>query len=146
MSDVVSDAILNLDTFIREADARFEFDVLPQVKGDPELLKRLCQNLIGNAVKYRREGIKPVISIYSETIDDCVRIYFQDNGIGIDPRFAKKIFDVLQRLHRDESVYPGTGIGLALAKRIADSHNGSIELDTSFSQGARFVLTLPDAV
>ncbi|MBW9062032.1 PAS domain S-box protein [Rhizobium herbae] len=146
MSDVVSDAILNLDTFIREADARFEFDVLPQVKGDPELLKRLCQNLIGNAVKYRREGVKPVISIYSETIDDCVRIYFQDNGIGIDPRFSKKIFDVLQRLHRDESVYPGTGIGLALAKRIADSHNGSIELDTSFSQGARFVLTLPDAV
>jgi len=144
MVDVVSDAILNLGTFIREAGARFEFDGLPEVKGDPELLKRLCQNLIGNAVKYRREGAKPVIRIYCEKDDDWVRIYFQDNGIGVDPRFAKKIFDVLQRLHRDESVYPGTGIGLALAKRVAESHNGSIELDTSFTQGARFVLILPD--
>lgn len=143
IADVVSDAILNLDSFIREAGAQFEFDVLPQVKGDPELLKRLCQNLVGNAVKYRRDGIKPVIRIYCEKNDDWVRIYFQDNGIGVDPRFARKIFDVLQRLHRDETIYPGTGIGLALAKRIAESHNGSIELDTSFTQGARFVLVLP---
>lgn len=143
MADVVSDAILDLDSFIRDADAQVEFDVLPQVKGDPELLKRLCQNLVGNAVKYRREGIKPVIRIYCDRNDDWVRIYFQDNGIGVDPRFARKIFDVLQRLHGDETIYPGTGIGLALAKRIAESHNGSIELDTSFSQGARFVLALP---
>lgn len=144
MADVISDAILILGTFVREAGARFEFDSLPQVKGDPELLKRLCQNLIGNAIKYRKEDIKPVIRIYSEKNDGKIRIYFQDNGIGVDPRFAKKIFDVFQRLHRDESVYQGTGIGLALAKRIAESHNGSIELDTAFSEGARFILTLPD--
>ena len=73
-----------------------------------------------------------------------LRISFEDNGIGVDPRFAKKIFDVFQRLHRDESVYQGTGIGLALAKRIAESHNGSLSLDTTFAQGARFVLLLPD--
>jgi PAS domain S-box-containing protein len=144
LADVVSDAILNLGTFIREADATFELDSLPHVKGDPELLKRLCQNLIGNAVKYRREGTRPVITIYSERDEDLIRIYFQDNGIGVDPRFVKQIFNVFQRLHRDETVYPGTGIGLALAKRIAESHNGSIELDTTFTQGARFVLTLPD--
>ncbi len=144
MADVISDAILILGTFVREAGARFEFDSLPQVKGDPELLKRLCQNLIGNAIKYRKEDIKPVIRIYSEKNDGKIRIYFQDNGIGVDPRFAKKIFDVFQRLHRDETVYQGTGIGLALAKRIAESHNGSIELDTTFSEGARFILTLPE--
>ncbi len=144
LADVVSDAILNLGTFIREADATFELDSLPHVKGDPELLKRLCQNLIGNAVKYRREGTRPVIRIYCERDEDLIRIYFEDNGIGVDPRFAKQIFNVFQRLHRDETVYPGTGIGLALAKRIAESHNGSIELDTTFTQGARFVLTLPD--
>lgn len=144
IGDVISDAILNLDSFIREADASFEFSSLPQVKGDPELLKRLCQNLIGNAIKYRKDDVKPVIKVYGEKDDDLVRIYFQDNGIGIDPRFSKKIFDVFQRLHRDESVYQGTGIGLALAKRIAESHNGSLELDTTFTEGARFVLVLPE--
>ncbi|OBZ92441.1 hypothetical protein ADU59_27305 [Pararhizobium polonicum] len=144
LSDVISDAILNLDSFIREAEASIEFSPLPQVKGDPELLKRLCQNLIGNAIKYRREDVSPLIRIYAEQDEDAIRVYFQDNGIGIDPRFSKKIFDVFQRLHRDEAVYQGTGIGLALAKRIAESHNGAIELDTTFTHGARFVLTLPD--
>lgn len=144
MAEVISDAILNLGTFIREADARFEFDGLPIVKGDPELLKRLCQNLIGNAIKYRKDGVRPVIRIYCERRAGALRICFQDNGIGIEPRHAKKIFDIFQRLHRDESVYAGTGIGLSLAKRIAESHNGDIELDESFSEGARFVLTLPD--
>ncbi|WP_455271566.1 PAS domain-containing protein [Rhizobium herbae] len=144
MTDVISDAILNLDSFIREAEASIEVSVLPQLKGDPELLKRLCQNLIGNAIKYRRDDVKPMIRIYTETNEDTVGIYFEDNGIGIDPRFSRKIFDVFQRLHRDESIYPGTGIGLALAKRIAESHSGSIELDTAFTHGARFVVTFPE--
>lgn len=144
MTDVISDTILNLDSFIQEAGASINVSALPQLKGDPELLKRLCQNLIGNAIKYRREDVQPVIRIYAETDADTVRVFFEDNGIGVDPRFSRKIFDVFQRLHRDESTYPGTGIGLALAKRIAESHGGSIALDTAFTQGARFVVTLPD--
>ncbi|KQY14451.1 PAS domain-containing sensor histidine kinase [Rhizobium sp. Root482] len=144
MGEVIADAILNLNSFIQEAGAGFEFSNLPKVQGDPELLKRLCQNLIGNAIKYRREGVPPLIRISCEKEDGMLRISFEDNGIGVDPRFAKKIFDVFQRLHRDESVYQGTGIGLALAKRIAESHNGSLSLDTTFALGARFVLLLPD--
>ncbi|WP_426236316.1 PAS domain S-box protein [Pararhizobium sp. DWP1-1-3] len=144
MSDVISDTILNLDSFIQEAGASIKVSALPQLKGDPELLKRLCQNLIGNAIKYRREDVQPVIRIYAEMDEGAVRVIFEDNGIGVDPRFSRKIFDVFQRLHRDESIYPGTGIGLALAKRIAESHGGSISLDTAFTQGARFVVTLPE--
>ncbi len=71
---------------------------------------------------------------------------FEDNGIGVDPRHAEKIFDVFQRLHRDEAVYPGTGIGLALARRIATSHEGTIALDKTYENGARFLVTLPPAL
>jgi PAS domain S-box-containing protein len=143
LSDVVADAILNLNSQIRGAEAKLEVGALPVVRGDAELLKRLAQNLIGNAVKYRRAGIAPVVRIFGKSTDDTDYLYVQDNGIGIDPRFANKIFDVFQRLHRDESVYPGTGIGLALAKRIVESHNGRIELDTSFTEGARFTIAFP---
>ncbi|OJF93335.1 PAS domain-containing sensor histidine kinase [Pararhizobium antarcticum] len=143
LSDAVTDAILNLGSLIRAADARVDVGDLPVIRGDAELLKRLAQNLIGNAVKYRRPDTKPVVRVYGESSTDTDYLHVEDNGIGIDPRFAGKIFDVFQRLHRDESVYQGTGIGLALAKRIVESHNGRIELDTSFTGGARFTVAFP---
>lgn len=143
LSDVVWDAILNLQSQIRGADVTIEVGDLPVIRGDAELLKRLAQNLIGNAIKYRRADIAPVIRVLGKSSGDTDYFYIEDNGIGIDPRFANKIFDVFQRLHRDESVYPGTGIGLALSKRIVESHNGRIELDTSFTEGARFTIAFP---
>ncbi len=143
LSEVVADAILNLESLIRSADAEIEVGDLPLIRGDAELLKRLAQNLIGNAIKYRRAGVPPSIRVFGESRGDTDYFYVEDNGIGIDPRFATKIFDVFQRLHRDESVYPGTGIGLALSKRIVESHNGTIELDTGFTKGARFIIAFP---
>lgn len=145
LEEVVREAIVNLDGFIHEAGAIIEIGPLPRVRGDDELLKCLCQNLIGNAVKYRREGVVPVVKVYGEAKNGIVTLSVEDNGIGVDPRYAIKIFDVFQRLHRDDSHYPGTGIGLSLARRIAESHNGSIELDAGFEGGARFVVTLPAA-
>lgn len=142
---VVSDAMTLLASHIREANAEIEVTPLPCVKGDPELLRRLMQNLIGNAVKYRHSDRAPRVRVHGEANADEVRIVVEDDGIGIDPKYAEAVFGLFQRLHQDEKRYDGTGIGLALAKRIVESHAGSISLDTTYRNGARFVVTLPRA-
>lgn len=143
LNRIIAETIASLNVQATEAEARFEVEQLPVVRGDPELLKRLAENLIGNAVKYHKPGVPPVIRIYGREDAGAAILIVEDNGIGIAPHFAVKIFDVFQRLHRDESVYPGTGIGLSLAKRIVESHNGTIELDTSMRAGARFIISFP---
>lgn len=140
---VVDEAMQLLETHLRETDAAVTIGELPEMEGDPELLKRLAQNLIGNALKYRRPGTRPVVRLYGASVEQGVTFVVEDEGIGVDSKFGNKIFDVFQRLHRDETVYPGTGIGLALAKRIVESHDGVIALDTAYQQGARFVVTFP---
>jgi PAS domain S-box-containing protein len=146
LSDVVRDALVLLETHVQETSGRIDVRPLPNVMGDPELLKRLAQNLIGNALKYRHPDKAPVVRVYSKENDDGVAFIVEDDGIGIDPQHVERIFEVFQRLHRDESVYQGTGVGLALARRIVESHNGVIALDTSYGPGARFVVTFPQPV
>lgn len=143
LDDIVSETLSILDGDAQEAEATFEVGPLPELEGDPELLRRLVQNLIGNAIKYRHPDRQPKILIHGGLTDQLVELVIEDNGIGIDPRFSARIFEVFQRLHKDETVYGGTGIGLALAKRIAESHGGSIRLDTTFREGARFIVLLP---
>ncbi|CAN7445895.1 PAS domain S-box protein [Ensifer sp. ENS07] len=143
LSDVVSETLTILAGDANDANATFEVGPLPELEGDPELLRRLVQNLVGNAIKYRHADRPPVIRIHGSVLHQTVELVVEDNGIGIDPRFATRIFEVFQRLHKDETVYGGTGIGLSLAKRIAESHGGSICLDTSFREGARFIVLLP---
>ncbi|MBD9647104.1 PAS domain S-box protein [Ensifer sp. ENS09] len=143
LSDVVSETLAILAADASDANATFEVGPLPELEGDPELLRRLVQNLVGNAIKYRHADRRPLIRIHGNNLHQTVELVVEDNGIGIDPRFATRIFEVFQRLHKDETVYGGTGIGLSLAKRIAESHGGSICLDTSFREGARFIVLLP---
>ena len=143
LNDVVSETLAILAGDASDAKATFEVGPLPELEGDPELLRRLVQNLVGNAIKYRHADRRPVIRIHGNNLHQTVELVVEDNGIGIDPRFATRIFEVFQRLHKDETVYGGTGIGLSLAKRIAESHGGSICLDTSFREGARFIVLLP---
>ncbi len=116
---------------------------LPEVMGDPTLLGMLWQNLIGNAIKFRAADRSPVIRITADGLPDGGwQIGVADNGIGVPAEFAQKIFIIFQRLHGRDA-YPGTGIGLALCKRIVEQHGGEMYLDTTYSGGTRMCFTLP---
>jgi signal transduction histidine kinase len=141
-------ALANLSTGIDESGAeviRPEAG-LPRVNGDPTLLVMVWQNLVANAVKFRREGVAPriVIECNQRVRGDEVDWIFavSDNGIGIPQEFADKVFVIFQRLH-GRDVYGGTGIGLALCKKIIEHHGGTIWIDTSNTEGTRFRFTLP---
>lgn len=112
------------------------------IKAHKILLVQLFQNLIQNAIKYRKDDVAPKIKIEAQKGKSDITISISDNGIGIDEKYAKKIFDVFQRLHGDEQ-YEGMGIGLAICKRIIDTHNGKIWLDTNYNDGCKFIIKLP---
>ncbi|MGI5239489.1 sensor histidine kinase [Dactylosporangium sp. CA-139066] len=130
---------------LEEVGAEIEAPELPVVRGDSTLLAMLWQNLISNAVKFRKPDLTPRIVIgVSPEEDGFSRFWVQDNGIGIEPQFEDKIFVIFQRLH-PRDVYPGTGIGLAICKRIVEHHGGRIWLDADHNDGARICFTLPAA-
>lgn len=141
---VTRHAVAGLDAVIAETEATIDIDApLPSLLGDDTLLTALMHNLIGNAIKYRGDRPAVVTISASGPIEGYYTFAVSDNGIGIDPAYADRIFVIFQRLHlRDQ--YGGTGIGLALCKKIVEYHGGRIWLDTEHTGGARFCFTLPD--
>ena len=138
-------AIATLQATIEETGAVIERPAeLPEVIGDPTLLGMLWQNLLGNAIKFAAPGRPPVVRISAAGPPggDMWEFCVQDNGIGIAAEFADKVFVIFQRLHGREA-YPGTGIGLAICKRVVEYHGGEIRLDAGFTGGARICFTLP---
>jgi signal transduction histidine kinase len=136
-------ALANLDDALTSSGARVDAPGdLPEVTGDPTLLTMLWQNLVGNAVKFRSPDRDPVVRIACEREDDLWHLTVTDNGIGIPPEYREKIFVIFQRLHGRDA-YTGTGIGLALCKKIVEYHGGRIWLDPEHPDGARFHFTLP---
>lgn len=135
--DILSDKISkNGATITLENDIVLNLDFV--------LFVRVVQNLLDNALKYQNQGATPDVTIRAQVDEKVISLSFCDNGIGIDAQQSERIFNALQRLHVDESEYEGTGIGLALVKRIVEGHNGDISLDTDFQNGAKFDLTFPN--
>jgi signal transduction histidine kinase len=143
LNKVVLDASAQFDAQREATATEIIFADLPVVRGEEPLLGALFSNLIGNAIKFRRPDVPPRIVIDSRPAGDGeYEISVQDNGIGIEPEFADKVFVIFQRLHAKET-YPGTGIGLAIAKKIVEYHGGHIWIDHEHHEGTLFRFTLP---
>jgi len=139
---LVDDVRDELDVSIREAQARIDLDALPAVHGDRDLLHALFQNLLSNALKYRKgDGVR--ITLSARRVDGgLVEICVADDGIGLDPQFSEKIFTPFARLHGREE-YSGTGIGLAICQQAAERMGGHIWVESAPGEGARFCFTVP---
>lgn len=134
-------ALSNLPNRISETKTIITHDSLPTVMADGTQLMQLFLNLVGNAIKFRSNE-PPQIHIGAERLEYKWLFSVRDNGIGIDPQFSERIFIIFQRLHtRDE--YPGTGMGLAICKKIIECHRGRIWVESQLGQGATFYFTIP---
>ena len=146
LGEVVGEVLRDLELLIERSDATVEVDSLPTIDADPTQLRQLLQNLIQNALKFRLDDRKPVVRIHAE-IDrqptgDLCRLTVQDNGIGFDEKYLDRIFNPFQRLH-GRGEYDGSGMGLAICRRIADRHGGQITASSAPGEGATFHVVLP---
>ncbi|MFI6303525.1 ATP-binding protein [Amycolatopsis thailandensis] len=141
--NLLDTALGNLEDAITESGAQITHGDLPAVLGEKSLLTAVFQNLVGNAIKFRGEE-PPRIEVSAERDGADWRFSVSDNGIGINDEYAERIFVIFQRLH-GRGDYPGTGIGLALCRKIVEHHGGRIWLDTAVTAGTRFCFTLPAA-
>jgi signal transduction histidine kinase len=137
----LSSVLENLSFHIKESNAEIKSDDLPELTADPNLIAKLFQHLISNAIKFKNTD--PLqIKISVEKTDDAYRFSIKDNGIGIPREYFEKIFIIFQRLHA-KNKYPGTGIGLALCKKIVEQHGGTMWVESEVDHGATFYFTIP---
>jgi two-component system sensor kinase FixL len=154
LNNIVEDVLSDLELRIKETNAEMHIGQLPEIDADPVQMRQLFQNLIGNALKFTREDVKPVIDIeckYSNVADqsnehngikyNCC-IIVRDNGIGFDQKYSKRIFNVFERLH-SRSEYEGSGMGLAICQKIIERHNGRLSVVSKEGVGTTFTIELP---
>ncbi len=141
LSEVLNIAITHLSVKIKELEATVTFEKLPRVRGDSSQLTRLFQNLIDNAMKFRAQGRKPEVKVYVKEQEEMYLFAVADNGIGIENKFYNRIFAIFQRLHT-RTEYEGTGIGLAVCKKIVERHGGEIWVESEPGVGSTFYFTI----
>jgi light-regulated signal transduction histidine kinase (bacteriophytochrome) len=139
--EVLAVALANLKTTIEETGAVITHDRLPTLRADEVQLGQVLQNLLGNALKFHGPEA-PRIHVSAQKTEDAWRFAVRDNGLGIEPQHAERIFVIFQRLHTSTE-YPGTGIGLAIAKKIVERHGGRIWVESQAGKGATFYFTIP---
>jgi signal transduction histidine kinase len=143
LARIAKEVIADLETAIAESGGRVEVGPLPVIAADPLQMRQLLQNLLGNALKYRRNDAPPVVRLGCASADGPDRaITVTDNGIGFNERHAGKIFGMFVRLH-GRAQYDGSGIGLAICRKIVERHGGTIAAKSTLGQGATFTVTLP---
>ena len=148
LSQVAGDVLGDLEVRLRQSGGAVEVGALPTIEADPLQMRQLLQNLIGNAIKYARPEEPPRVRVYTEAEPPggkngrSVRLCVADNGIGFEEKYVDRIFTVFQRLH-DRGAYEGTGIGLAICRKIAERHGGSITARSRPGEGSTFIVTLP---
>ncbi len=145
LDKVVEHVLQDLEAAVRDADAQIGVDELPMVHADAVELELVIRNLLSNALKYRKKDEPLRVSIGSRTLDSgLVEVTIKDNGIGFEQEYAERIFKPFQRLH-GRSEYEGTGIGLALCRKIVERHGGEIRGEGRPGEGATFRFTIPAA-
>ncbi len=153
LKKIAREVLSDLEIRIKETGAEIKIDDLPKIDADPLQMRQLFQNIIGNALKFIKKDVKPIIRIENKTESkpdqdalkigsETFTIVLSDNGIGFDQKYADKIFSVFERLH-NRSEYEGTGIGLAICRKIVERHNGLISVQSKEGEGTSFIITLP---
>jgi light-regulated signal transduction histidine kinase (bacteriophytochrome) len=142
LDGVVDEVLHSLGPEIAERNAEVTHDPLGEAAGEAGQLAQVLQNLIANGMKFTADGVRPKVHVSAEHNGDRVRISVRDNGIGVDTDRADQIFKMFQRLHSSDE-YPGTGIGLAIAKKIIDRHNGQITVESAPGGGSVFTFDIP---
>ncbi|MCE7038859.1 response regulator [Dyadobacter sp. CY312] len=154
VNELIADILSDFNETILEKDVVITIDPIPPIETIPSQIRQVFQNLISNALKFSKADLRPVIKVYAELIDskdingriadsgEFCRIVIEDNGIGFDESFLDRIFVIFQRLNNLKN-YEGTGIGLAIAKKIIDKHNGLISAQSRENEGSRFIVVLP---
>lgn len=149
LNEIIQEIIYDIDDEIKSKQATIALDRLPTLNVNPRLVRILFYNLINNALKYCRKDISPQIKVRIENgvashnrEKKYCRIFVEDNGIGFDQKYAEDIFGMFKRLHH-ESEFSGTGIGLALCKKIVEQHNGVISAQSIVNEGSKFIVSLP---
>lgn len=143
LNTVIASVISDIDLYIKETGTKINVDELPKIEADPLLMQQLFQNLLMNAIHYRHPERRPVISITAQSNkENQVTIAVQDNGMGFDQQYADKIFRIFERLYSKQEK-SGTGIGLAICRKIAEQHHGTITAKSKIDFGSTFFISLP---
>ncbi len=147
LNAILNDVLNELESSMKEKNAMIDISILPSLHANPVLMRPLFFNLISNALKYSRPDAIPHIRVRTDKDEQLegaryCRIFFEDNGIGFDQRYSEQIFRMFTRLHQDKNI-EGTGIGLALCKKIVEEHNGFITARSKINEGSTFIVSLP---